>query len=35
MEDMFKKESPKFDGTKYDSWKDKMKTCVLCIGLGY
>ena len=35
MVSMFRKESPKFDGTNYDSWKDKMKTHLLCIGLAY
>ena len=35
MENLFKKESLKFDGTNYDSWKDKMKTHLLCIGLGH
>ena len=32
---MFKKESPKFDGTNYDSWKDNMKTHLVWKGLGY
>ena len=27
----FKKESLKFDGINYDSWKEKMKTHMLCI----
>ena len=31
----FKMESPRFNGTNYDSWKDKMKTHLLCMGLGY
>ena len=35
MENLFRKESPRFDGTNYDSWKDKMKTRLLCMGLGY
>ena len=35
MEKNFKKESPKFDGTNYDSWKDKMKTHLLCMGPRY
>ena len=35
MENMFRKEIPKFDGTNYDSWKDNMRTHLLCIGLGY
>ena len=32
---IFKKDSLKFDGTNYDSWKEKMKTHLLCMGLGY
>ena len=35
MVNMFRKESPRFDGTNYDRWKDKMKTRLLCMGLGY
>ena len=35
MVNIFTKESPKFDGTNYDSWKDKMKTHLLCIGPRY
>ena len=35
MVSMFRKESPKFDGTNYDSQKDKMKTHLLCMGLEY
>ena len=35
MAKIFKKESSKFDGTNYDSWKDKMKTHLLCMGPGY
>ena len=35
MVNMFKKESLKFDGTNYDSQKDKMKTHLLCMVLGY
>ena len=35
MANMFRKESPKFNGTNYESQKDKMKTHVLCMGLGY
>lgn len=31
----FRKESPKFDGVNYDSWKDKMKKHLLCMGPGY
>ena len=32
---IFKKDSPRFDGANYDSWKEKMKTRLLCMGLGY
>ena len=35
MENLFRKDSSKFDGTNYDSWKDKMKNHLLCMGLGY
>ena len=35
MENLFRKDSLKFDGTNYDSWKDKMKTHLLCMGPGY
>ena len=35
MEKIFKKDSLKFDGTNYDSQKDKVKTHLLCMGLGY
>ena len=35
MENMFKLESPKFDGTNCNIQKDKMKTHLLCIGLTY
>ena len=35
MVNLFRKESPKFDGTNYDNWKDKMKTHLLCMGPGY
>ena len=35
MANMFRKDSLKFDGTNYDSWKEKMKTHLLCMGLGY
>ena len=31
----FEKKSFKIDGTNYDSWKDKMKTYLQCMGLGY
>ena len=35
MVNIFRKNSPKFDGTNYDSWMDKMKTRLLCMGPGY
>ena len=35
MENFFRKESLKFDGTNYDSQKDKMETHLLCMGPGY
>ena len=35
MENIFKKGSPRFNGVKYDSWKEKMKAHLLCMGLGY
>ena len=35
MENMFRKESAKFDGTNYYSWKDNMKTHLLCISRRY
>ena len=35
MVNLFRKESPRFDGTSYDSWKDKMKTHLLCMGPRY
>ena len=35
MANLFRKESPTFDGTNYDSQKDKMKTHLLCMGPGY
>ena len=31
----FRKDSPKFDGVNYDSWKENMKTHFLCMALGY
>ena len=34
MENLLRKESPKFDGTNYNSQKDKMKTHLLCMSLG-
>ena len=35
MENMFRKDKPKFDGTNYDRWKENMKAHFLCMGLGY
>ena len=35
MKILFRKENMKFYGTNYDNQKDKMKTHLLCIGLGY
>ena len=35
MENIFRKDCPKFDGKNYDKWKDKMKTHILCMGPGY
>ena len=35
MENMFRKDSLGFDGANYDSWKEKMKSHVSCMGLGY
>ena len=32
---MFRKDSPRFNGSNYDSWKEKMKTHLLCMGLDY
>ena len=31
----FRKESLKIDGVNYDSWKQKMKSHLLCMGPGY
>ena len=31
---MSRKESLKFNGTNYESWKNKMKTHLLCVGPG-
>ena len=31
MENMFKKDSLKFDGTNYERWKEKMKIHLLCM----
>ena len=35
MANMFKKDSLKFDGTNYDSWKENMKTYLLYMGPRY
>ena len=35
MENIFRLDSLRFDGTNYDSWKEKMKTHLLCMGPGY
>ena len=35
MVNMFRKDSLKFDGKNYDSWKEKKKTHLLCMGMGY
>ena len=35
MESIFKKYSPRFDGANYDIQKEKMKTHLLFMGLGY
>ena len=35
MENIIRKESPRFDGTNYDSWKNKMKTHLLYMGPRY
>ena len=35
MVSMFKKDSLNFDGTNYDRRKEKIKTCLLCMGLGH
>ena len=35
MENIFRKDILKFDGTNYDSWKEKMKAQLLCMGRGY
>ena len=31
----FRKESPKFHGVNFDSWKERMKTHLLCLGPSY
>ena len=31
----YRKESPKFDGTNYDSYKEKIKSHFFCMGLGH
>lgn len=35
MASHFKIVNPKFHGVNYDSWKEKMKTCFLCMGPRY
>lgn len=35
MMNLFRKDSPRLDGANYDSWKEKMKTHLLCMGSGY
>ena len=35
MVNIFRKDSPKFDGTNNDSWKEKMKTHLPRMGPGY
>ena len=35
MVNIFRKDSLNFDGTNYDSWKENVKTHLLCMGLGY
>ena len=35
MVNILKKDSPRFNGANNDSWKEKMKTHLLCISLGY
>ena len=35
MANLLRKDSPRFDGANYDRWKEKMKTHLLCMGLGY
>lgn len=35
MENIFRKNSARFDGGNYDSWKENTKTHLLCMGLGY
>lgn len=32
---MFRKDNLRFNGTNYDSWKEKMKNHLLCMGPGY
>ena len=34
MENIFRKDSPIFDGENCDIWKEKMKTHLLYMGLG-
>ena len=35
MVNLFKKDSHRFDGVNYDSWKENMKTNLLCMGPEY
>ena len=35
MENIFRKDSPRFDGVNYHSWKEKLKTHLLCMGPSY
>ena len=35
MENLLRKDSPRFDGENYDSWKKNMKTHLLCMGPRY
>ena len=35
MVNLFREDSPRFDGTNYDSWKEKMMNNLLCMCLSY
>ena len=35
MTNMFRKDSLRFDGANYDSWKENIKSHLLCMDLGY
>ena len=35
MENIFRKDSPRFYGYIYENWKEKMKNHLLCMCLGY